>query len=124
MRRRTVLVVEDDDDLRKSFAIALSLDGFAVLEARSGFEALRLLQTRASPDMVLLDLGLPGVGGHDVLADVRAHASTQHIPVVVVTGFDGEFNDLDVECVLRKPVTTATLIETVRRCLSDAEETG
>jgi DNA-binding response OmpR family regulator len=56
---RTILIVEDNDDLRRMFRTALHFDGFQVLEAGDGLTALHILDTVPPPDLVLLDLGLP-----------------------------------------------------------------
>ena len=116
-RRQVILIVEDDDDLRGVFAMTLSFDGFDVHEARTGFEALRFIDTNP-PDLVVLDLGLPGIDGYAVQQEIAANAFTRHIPVVIVTASAKDLSHLDVACVLRKPVSPEELIVTVRRCLA------
>ena len=114
---KTILVVEDDLDLRRMFRTALALEGYRVLEAGDGLDALRLLDGH-DIDLVVLDLVLPLVSGHVVLQDVAARAVTQNVPVVVVvTGSPGPHDDLQASCVLLKPVTPERLVQTVRRCL-------
>lgn len=115
--RRTVLVVEDDDDLRAMYGFALRTDGFLVREAGDGLDALRILD-EDPPDAIVLDLGLPIVSGHVVRQEIAAHAHTRSIPVVVVTAADVTMESLDVACLLRKPVWPDRLIEAVRRCLA------
>ena len=115
----TILVVEDDADLRQLFRTALAFAGFRVLEAGDGFRALQLLDADP-PDLVVLDLGLPVVSGLIVREELAAQAHTRHIPIVVVTATRGPHEGLDVACVLYKPVTTEQLIETIRRCLATA----
>jgi CheY-like chemotaxis protein len=114
---RTILVVEDDADLRQMFRTALAFAGFRVLEAGDGFRALQLLDADP-PDLVVLDLGLPVVSGLIVREELAAQVHTRNIPIVVVTASKGPHEGLDVACVLYKPVTTEQLIETVRRCLA------
>src|SRR5687767_4471697 len=77
-----ILVVEDDPDLLDLTAYVLRRDRFVVVEARDGTEALRRWSTD-KPDLVLLDLGLPGIDGFDVLRQIRAQDKT---PVLVLTG--------------------------------------
>ena len=115
--RKTILIVEDDDDLRRLYRQDVALAGFEVEEARSGFEALRMLDTR-SPDLVVLDLALPGVDGFAVRHELAAHAHTRHIPIVVVTASDADPATLDVPCILKKPVTTERLVQAIHTCLS------
>ena len=113
----TILIVEDDDDLREVFARALSLAGFRVREAADGPAALRLIESYP-PDLVLLDIGLPTLDGLSVRDEILAHAETRDMPIVIVTaGADRHAHRLRDDCVLRKPVTTDRLIATVRDCL-------
>lgn len=123
MPRKTVLVVEDDDDLRSIFTTNLAMAGFVVREAADGMEALRLIDS-APPDLVVLDLGLPHVTGQDVLFEVKAHAHTREIPVLVVTGKDVSLAGINPECVLLKPVHAAELVQQVKRCLQMKPDSG
>ena len=116
-RRRIILIVEDDADLRRLYRTALALEGFDVDEAADGFDALRRIDHRR-PDLVVLDIGLPAVSGVAVREEIAAHAYTRHIPVVIVTGTTVNFDHLDVACVLRKPVEPSDLLKTVRSCLA------
>jgi len=116
-RRRTVLVVEDDVDLRHLLRQGLIFAGYDVQEARGGFEALRTLDS-ARPDLVILDLALPGIDGYTVREELAAQVHTRHIPIVVVTGSAEPLEWLDVNCLLRKPVTLDAVLEAVRRCLA------
>lgn len=115
--RQTVLIVEDDTDLRRLYRQALSMAGYEVQEARSGFEALRTLDSNPA-DIVVLDLGLPGVDGFMVRHELSAHAHTRQLPVVVVTGATQGLENLEVNCLLRKPVTPEDLVTVVRKCLA------
>jgi galactokinase len=114
--RRTILIVEDDDDLRRMFRTALTIAGFAVEEAVDGAAALQRIHYDP-PHLVVLDLSLPTVSGLLVYQEISAHAHTKHIPVVIVTGSTMNLDHLDVPCVLRKPVNPEKLISTVRQCL-------
>jgi DNA-binding response OmpR family regulator len=121
MRSRTVLIVEDDPALRDMFARALSMDGFTVKEARDGLEALRRIDADP-PDLIVLDLMLPGVSGQAILTEIRMQAHTRALPVVVVTGSGTEDLDgLDANCVLRKPVSPDELVNVARACLAAGE---
>ena len=115
--RKTILVVEDDAGLRRMYRTALALEGFDVKEAADGFDALRKLDD-STPDLVVLDLGLPVIDGFSVHADIVSRARTRHLPIVVVTGSQIDLETLDVECVLRKPVDPDTLLATIRKCLA------
>jgi DNA-binding response OmpR family regulator len=115
-RQRLILVVEDDADLRRMYTLALMFEGFEVLQAVDGIDALQQIEQRP-PDLVVLDLGLPRLGGLCVQQEIAAQAVTRDIPIVVVTGLNIDLELLDVPCVLRKPVTMEQLVSTVHLCL-------
>lgn len=117
MRRKPrILVVEDDEHLRRVVGLTLTFAGFDVSEARDGIEALQLVD-RQAPDLILLDLLLPGLDGVAVRQEIAAHAFTRHIPIVVMTGAQADLTRLDVACVLKKPVDPDEVVRTVQRCL-------
>ena len=111
---QAILIVEDDVPLRTMWRTALRLEGFDVVEAGDGIEALRLIEV-SPPDLVLLDLGLPHVDGISVRQDIAAQVFSRNIPVVVVTGSTQDLSYLDVNCVLRKPVTVDQIVRVVHR---------
>jgi DNA-binding response OmpR family regulator len=113
----TILVVEDDADLRRMFRTALAFAGYRVIEAGDGFHALQMLDADP-PDLVVLDLGLPLVSGQIVRTEIAAQAHTRHVPIVVVTGTPGPHDSLEANCVLTKPVSPERLVTTVRRCIA------
>jgi DNA-binding response OmpR family regulator len=115
--RRRILVVEDDEDLRSLFRIALTLAGYEVEEAGDGLEALRHIDN-FPPDLVVLDLMLPFVGGAVVQQEIATHVFTRDIPVVIITGSGKDLSGLGVACVLRKPVMPEELVRTVASCLT------
>ena len=113
-QKRIVLLVEDEEDLRRMFRTALVLEGFYVYEAANGYDALSVLEQDAT-DLVVLDLRLPRIDGLSVLEEIQA--TTRNLPVVIVTGSDLDLSKFDVDCILRKPISPDTLVKTVRQCL-------
>jgi len=89
----TVLVVEDDVELRKLVMTSLALEGFQVAAATNGAECVSHVR-RSRPDIVLLDLVLPWVNGIEVLGTLRADPQTRDVPVVVMTGTPTRPQDL------------------------------
>jgi CheY-like chemotaxis protein/anti-sigma regulatory factor (Ser/Thr protein kinase) len=85
--RGRILLVEDDPQLRAMLARLLSEDGWAVAEAASGPAALECATTQ-HPDMIVLDLMLPGLDGIQVIDALRAMPAGQHVPIVVITAKD------------------------------------
>jgi len=116
----TVLVVDDDADLRRLFRMALALAGYEVIEAGDGLDALRLLEGHR-PDAVVLDLDLPLFSGHAVRQELAAQPHTRDIPVVIVTGLPGDHAELEADCMLRKPVSPDRLIAALKKCLGGAQ---
>lgn len=113
----TVLIVEDDSDLRQMLRTALAFAGYRVIEASDGLAALQTID-RDPPHLVLLDLGLPVMTGAVVRQEIAAQAHTRNIPIVVITGEPGDHAALDVACVLRKPVIPDRVVAAVRRCIA------
>lgn len=121
-KRKTVLIVEDDDDLRRMFRTALMIAGFTVEEAADGAAALYRIH-HEPPDLIVLDLSLPTVSGLIVYQEVAAHAHTRQIPVVIVTGSTMDLHHLEIPCVLRKPIDPEKLVSTVKDCLKQQSGT-
>jgi CheY-like chemotaxis protein len=85
----TVLLVEDSEPIRDAFTILLEDAGYTVLGTGSGMEALALAAEHR-PQVVLLDMGLPDVGGLEVVRRLKAEPATRGVAVVAVTGRDEE----------------------------------
>ena len=115
-RKQTVLVVEDDEDLRRLFRTALTLAGYDVEEAGDGLEALKKIDI-APPSLVVLDLMLPQISGFVVHQEIAAHVLTRQIPVVIITGSSAALDQTGAACVLRKPISPEQLVSTVESCL-------
>jgi len=93
--RGTILLVEDEDQLRRVLRDLLERDGFTVAEARDGADALVQVD-RVAPDVVVLDLNLPGLDGYSVLTRLRAQPATASVPVLVLTAKGDEDNEVRV----------------------------
>ena len=85
-RRRKVLVVEDNPDIRESLRLVLGLWGHQVVMAESGNEGLALA-LEEKPDVALIDIGLPGMSGYDVASQIRARAGARGMRLVAMTGY-------------------------------------
>jgi CheY-like chemotaxis protein len=82
----TVLLIEDDPAFADMYRFRLELDGYRVVEARSGPQALELAAS-GRPDLIFLDIKLPGLDGMAVLEALRAGDDTRHIPVVILSAY-------------------------------------
>jgi len=90
-----VLLVDDEDQLRRVMKDLLERQGYAVVEARDGAQALDAVD-RHAPDIVILDLNLPGVDGYSVLSQLRSRPATRQLPVIVLTAKGDEDNEVRV----------------------------
>lgn len=116
------MVVDDQQDIRLMCRVNLALEGYDVIEAGDGASALALAR-RLHPDMLLLDVMMPGIDGWKVLETMRADPALASTPVVMLTarvqredelrGWSGGASEY-----LSKPFNPSTLTEVVRRVLS------
>jgi two-component system alkaline phosphatase synthesis response regulator PhoP len=81
---KTVLLVEDNDFIRNMYQLKLSKSGLEVVEAGDGVQALEKIKAQ-KPDVILLDLMMPNMGGLDVLKQLKADGMLPDLPVVVLT---------------------------------------
>src|SRR5947199_203686 len=92
---KKVLLVDDEDSLRKVMKELLEREGYEVAEARDGVQALDQVD-RMGPDIIVLDLNLPGLDGYGVLSHLRSRPATAGIPVIVLTAKGDEDNEVRV----------------------------
>jgi CheY-like chemotaxis protein len=93
--KRKVLLVDDEDQLRRVMKDLLEREGYTVGEARDGIQALDQVD-KFGPDVIVLDLNLPGLDGYGVLTHLRSRPATARIPVVVLTAKADEDNEVRV----------------------------
>ena len=124
----TVLAVDDDDDILEIIRVNLELEGHEVLLARSGAEALELVR-RQPPDLVLLDIMMPGIDGWDVLARLKSdhELGATTVPVLMLTALTADDDRVrgGIEgaiCYLTKPFHPSVLCAEVNRVLEGDPE--
>jgi len=120
-RGRTVLVVDDDEDVRDSVAFALEDHGYLVVLAGNGRVALRMLLDDVRPDLILLDMMMPEMDGWTFRAEQRKHPAIASIPVLVFTAFAvpaTTVQDLGALGFLKKPLRLTELLATVASALA------
>jgi DNA-binding NtrC family response regulator len=91
---KTILIVDDETNLRKTLATILRGRGYSILEASDGSEALELLRD-ATPDLVFTDWKMPEIGGEEVLRYMRRDARLSAIPVIVITAFGSSHSAIE-----------------------------
>ena len=115
---RTVLVVEDDEQIREIVAEALTISGYRVLTAADGAEALQVLdRAGAAPRVIVLDWMMPVMGGQEVVAALTMDPRWAATPVLVLSACDRPLKipGLAIAVVLTKPVRMRTLVEIIDR---------
>ena len=119
---RTVLIVDDEPSIRRFLRHLLEQEGYDVLEAGSGKEALTRCQ-REQPDLVLLDLRLPDMTGFEILSELKREPATQEIPVVILSIVQDreEGFRLGASDYLTKPVDRDKLMERIQRLIGAQE---
>jgi CheY-like chemotaxis protein len=115
--RPRVLVVDDDVDQRALLSTALTDEGFEVLEAGNGQQAIDLLLHGDEPQVILLDLVMPVSSGWDVLSVVRTYIRLRRIPVIIVTGHPAtvQVPRANVVARLQKPYRLPDLLDVMNR---------
>ena len=110
-RNGTIMVVDDDEDIRDAITEALFAEGFAVISASNGREALELLHRYGPPSFILLDLMMPVMDGWEFIEEKRKDPLIAHVPVAVLSAVSMQAPP--AETVLMKPVS----IEQLRRAI-------
>ncbi len=108
-----MLVVDDERDIREAVSEVLKDEGYEVVDARDGAEALDQLRAR-HPDLVLLDLMMPGMNGWEFCAARNREPGLSAIPVIVISAL-GRVSGLDAQAFLQKPFELDALVSAVRR---------
>jgi CheY-like chemotaxis protein len=108
----TVLIVDDDPDIREVIALTLAHEGYATVEAADGGEGLVALRAHR-PSLVLLDLMMPRVNGWEFREQQKLDPAVASIPVVAMSA--GPMGGVDADALLPKPFDLSALIESVKR---------
>ncbi len=119
---KTILIIEDQPDMRGNLGIILKMEGYQVLSAANGREGLQAAQQHR-PDLVICDVMMPELDGHEVLKALRDDPTTAHLPFIFLTA-RGEKRDLrtgmnlGADDYLTKPVNASDLIAAVEARLT------
>jgi len=121
--RPSILIVDDYDDARDVWTMLLGAEGFDVLTAANGPDALATALSE-TPSLVVLDLSLPGMSGVEVARAIRGQKSERPMPLVALTGYSdpehlAQARAAGFDLVLTKPCTPSILIDEIRRLLAD-----
>jgi CheY-like chemotaxis protein len=122
MTRPTVLVVDDDDDIRETIAELLREEGYPVRSRSTGASALEeIRELHGSPCLVLLDMKMSGMSGAEVLATLRDEQRIPELPVVIISATrHASTETAGARMCLHKPIALNTLLKVVERLSPDA----
>lgn len=130
MPGETIIVIEDEHDIRELIAYNLESEGYKVLKAPAGVEGIELARAK-TPDLVLLDIMLPDIDGLEVCRKLKREESTKDIPVIMLTAKSEDSDvisglELGAEDYITKPFSPRVLIARIRAVLrrSSDEENG
>ena len=118
---KRILVVEDNELNAKLFHDLLEFQGYQVLQARDGIEALKLASEHR-PDLIIMDIVLPGVSGLEVTRWIRDDSALQTIPIIAVTAFamrgdEEKIRRSGCDAGLLKPISVVNFLKTVEQFL-------
>lgn len=127
-REKTVLLVEDNEDNRVVYATMLKHYGYRVVETANGEDVVDIAKDQ-KPDLVLMDISLPGIDGWTATQRLREEEETADIPVVAVTAHALPEDRAKAEAVncdgyLTKPCEPRRLLEEVQRIIGEASNNG
>ncbi len=116
-----ILVIEDDPIILTLIKATLSREGYVVVTAVNGSEGLRLVQ-EIQPQLVVLDITMPGLDGHQVCQYLRSEPATMHLPIIMVTALSRPADqrrgfELGADDYLAKPFQLAELVKRVQSLL-------
>jgi len=117
--RKRILLVEDDADLARLYRSVLRMAGFEALHVTDGWSALRAIDDDR-PDLIVLDIHLPGLRGDELLYELSQRPETRQIPAIVVTGSDIHLAVAQAKQILRKPCDPERLVAAVERYVEAA----
>ncbi len=121
--KRRILVVDDESDVAKALKIRLKASGYNVVVAGDTVQGY-LMANKEKPDLIILDIMLPGGGGFVVAERLKQSAATHHIPIIFVTGISGgeeRAYKIGASGYLMKPYQPEKLLETIHDALELGE---
>jgi twitching motility two-component system response regulator PilG len=126
--RKTILIVDDSITVRKLVSMTVNEMGYRVVEAADGQEALECIRAEGVPDLVFLDIMMPGMDGYALCKELRSAKPTANLPIVMLSGKDGMFNKMRGRMAgsthyLTKPFQAEALKQVIRQyCETESAE--
>jgi two-component system, cell cycle response regulator DivK len=120
---KRILVVEDQEDNRRIIRDLLASVGYELIEATDGEAGVRLAETER-PDLILMDIQLPLLDGHEATRQIKQNPELRHIPIIVVTSYalsgdDAKAMAAGCDAYVAKPFSPRQLLATIRKFLPE-----
>ena len=128
MGNKKILIVDDDPDVRQAMHVRLKANGYDTFFATDALTSVAEAR-KQQPDLIILDLGLPGGDGYVVIERLKRNPSLAVIPIIVVSARDAHANHeraikAGAQVYLQKPVANAELLAIIRQSLGEPEQAG
>ncbi len=123
---KRILIVEDQEDNRKILRDLLTSVGYELVEATTGEEGVALAET-ARPDLILMDIQLPGLDGYEATRRIKANPALRQIPVIAVTSYalsgdEVKAREAGCDAYASKPFSPRALLATIREYLAEKHD--
>ena len=117
-KRKKILIVDDEKDIREIIKISLVQDGYVVVEAHNGRTAVELAKSE-KPDLITLDIMLPDIDGFQVAKEIKENPKTAHIPIIILSVLSEDKKEYrqGIADYLSKPFRPEDLVETVNKVI-------
>jgi two-component system phosphate regulon response regulator PhoB len=128
MAKKHILIVEDEPDIIEILKFNLTREGFSVSAVENGEDALKFIKHNKVPDLIVLDLMLPGIDGLEICRSLKSSAATATIPIIMVTAKDDESDivagiELGAEDYVTKPFSIKVLLARIKNILRRKNKT-
>ena len=123
---KRILIVEDQEDNRKILRDLLTSVGYELVEATTGEEGVALAET-ARPDLIMMDIQLPGLDGYEATRRIKANPALRQIPVIAVTSYalsgdEVKAREAGCDAYISKPFSPRALLATIREYLAEKHD--
>lgn len=124
MSQKTILVIDDEDNISNAIAKALKKEGFGVITASNYKTAINIIDNSIL-DLIISDVMMPYTGGFDIVEYVKENPKLKHLPVILVTGMDKDIlysSSIQANAILQKPFDISQLMALVKSNLKQTVE--
>ncbi len=117
---KRVLMIEDHEDNRRILRDLLTSNGYDVIEADNGVDGVNAAET-FGPDLILMDIQLPGIDGYEATRRIKANSETRKIPIIVMTSYalsgdDTKAFEAGCDAYVTKPFSPRVILTKIREC--------